>query len=189
MHAYLHSSELIDWGDPQIQAVARSLANPHDPLETASRCFYWVRDEIPHSFDINAPCVSCTASETLKSRTGICYAKSHLLAALLRANGIPAGFGYQRIALDDTGVRFCLHGFNFVHLNTYGWYAIDPRGNRDGIITDFDPPNVTLAFETRLPGEETLPTVFADPLPSVVVCLRSNKTVHALRDALPDKDA
>ena len=189
MHEYLRSTDVIDWSEPQIQTVARSFADPQDLLETASRCFYWVRDEISHSFDVNAPCVSCTASETLKSRTGICYAKSHLLAALLRANGIPAAFGYQRISLDDAGNRFCLHGFNFVFLNTYGWYAIDPRGNRDGIVTGIDPPKVSLAFETRLPGEETLTTIFTDPLPSVVVCLRSNKTVSALRDALPDKNA
>ena len=54
-------------------------------------------------------------------------------------------------------------------------------------MTGFDPPKVTLAFETRLLGEVALTTIFTDPLPSVVVCLLSNKTVSALRDALPDK--
>lgn len=189
MQDYLRTTDTIDWNDPQIQAVARSLSIPQDPVETASRCFYWVRDEITHSFDVNAQCVSCTASETLKNRTGICYAKSHLLAALLRANRVPDGFGYQRISLDEDANAFCLHGFNFVFLPALGWYAIDPRGNRDGIATYFNPPKVSLAFENRLPGEETLSTVFADPLPSVESCLRTSRSLSSLREALPDKNA
>lgn len=32
---------------------------------------------------------------------GICFAKSHLLAALLRCKSIPAGFCYQKLILDD----------------------------------------------------------------------------------------
>jgi len=36
--------------------------------------------------------VTCKASDVLIYGTGYCYAKSHLLAALLRANAIPAGF-------------------------------------------------------------------------------------------------
>ena len=186
MYEFLQSTDVIDYGDPEIQAVARSLAVDKSPLKTAARCFHWVRDEISHSFDVNAQCVSCTASETLKNRTGICYAKSHLLAALLRANGIPAAFGYQRLSLDDAGTSFCLHGFNFVHLGDHGWYAIDPRGNRDGISTQFDPPTVSLAFNTSLPGEETFTTIFAEPLRCIVECLRTNTTVSALRNALPD---
>jgi len=39
--------------------------------------------------------VTCSASEVLREGTGICFAKSHLLAALLRAVGIPAGLCYQ----------------------------------------------------------------------------------------------
>ncbi len=183
---YLQSTDLIDWKHPQIHSIARSLRLRHDANETAARCFNWVRDEITHSFDVDAKLVSCTASETLENLTGICYAKSHLLAALLRANGIPTGFGYQRIALDDSGSRFCLHGFNYVHLPEHGWYAADPRGNRPDIYTEFAPPKVSLAFETRMPGERTLTTVFAEPLPSVAQCLRSHSRVAALQGDLPD---
>lgn len=149
MHDFLRITDVIDWSDPEIYDLACSLAIENDALKTASGCFHWVRDRIAHSFDSNAQCVSCSASETLRNRTGICYAKSHLLAALLRANRIPAAFGYQRLALDDAGTKFCLHGFNFVHLDHLGWYAVDPRGNREGIITQFDPPKVSLAFSAN----------------------------------------
>ena len=50
----------------------------------------------------------------------ICYAKSHLLAGLLRANGIPAAFVYQRLRLNDDGPLFCLHGLNGAYLPDIG---------------------------------------------------------------------
>jgi transglutaminase-like putative cysteine protease len=183
MQEYLRRTDVIDWDDPTIIELADALVVDGDQVETVSACFHWVRDEIAHSFDSDSNCVTCTASETLKNRTGICYAKSHLLAAILRANRIPAGFGYQRVALDTT---FCLHGFNFVHLDDFDWLALDPRGNRDGITTVFDPPNVSLAFPSELPGEETFDTVFADPLGCAVTSLRENSSVAELRKNLPD---
>ncbi|WP_338430147.1 transglutaminase domain-containing protein [Synechococcus elongatus] len=41
----------------------------------------------------------------LEYRTGYCYAKSHLLVALLRACSIPAGFCYQRLSFDAANDR------------------------------------------------------------------------------------
>lgn len=43
--------------------------------------------------------VTCSASDVLQHRSGICYAKSNLLAALLRKEGIPTRFCYQRLIL------------------------------------------------------------------------------------------
>jgi transglutaminase-like putative cysteine protease len=71
--------------------------------------------------------VTCSASQVLLHGTGFCYAKGHLLAALLRANAIPVGSCYQRLRIDGTGPPFCLHGFNSVHLPAIGWYRIDAR--------------------------------------------------------------
>lgn len=189
MQEFLRSTDVIDWSKPEIRSLAASLAGQAGQVQNAAACFNWVRDEVSHSFDVSVECVSCTASETLKNRTGICYAKSHLLAAILRANGIPTGFGYQRVALDDAGTAFCLHGFNFVHLDDCGWYAVDPRGNRDGIATTFDPPNVSLAFEPRLPGEKTFEDVFEAPIGCVVNSLQAAESVAALRHVLPDVDS
>lgn len=129
MQEFLRSTDVIDWDTPEIRSVASSLVVEADQLRSVASCFTWVRDEISHSFDVDVQCVSCTASATLKNRTGICYAKSHLLAAILRALEIPAGFGYQRVALDESATAFCLHGFNFVHLPEIGWFPVDPRGN------------------------------------------------------------
>lgn len=130
--------------------------------------------------------LTCAASEVLQEGSGYCYAKSHLLAALLRANGLPAGLCYQRLSQDDEGRRFCLHGFNAVLLPGVGWYRADPRGNRAGIDAQFVPPVEQLAFSAELAGEADLPEVWADPLPVVVETLRAHTRADVLGEHLPD---
>ena len=154
-----------------------------DALETAKRCFEFVRDEIAHSVDINAEALSCKASEVLSLGHGYCYAKSHLLAALLRANGIPCGLDYQR--LDDGEGHFMLHGFNVVYLAEYGWYRIDARGNKPGVNAQFTPPQEQLAWPNDAPGEIDYHLNLSEPLPQVVEVLRSPLTVQQLWQVLP----
>lgn len=121
MREYLASTPIVDWENSDVLALAGELAaGDKDPVAVARRCFDWVRDEVKHSGDCRIDRVTCSASETLRHRSGLCYAKSHLLAALLRANGIPTGFGYQRLKADPAGKAFCLHGFNVIHLPTLG---------------------------------------------------------------------
>jgi transglutaminase-like putative cysteine protease len=184
---YLEATPIVDWDRPEVLAVARSLAEARDdPVAVARCCFEWVRCEIRHSGDHRLDPVTCSASQVLRHRTGFCYAKSHLLAALLRANGIPAGFCYQRLSIDGIGPPFCLHGLNAVHLPGIGWYRIDARGDREGIATAFDPPSERLAFEPRLDGERTFDEIWPAPLPVVVEALIAQVTYAQLLDHLPD---
>lgn len=187
MDAYLRSSDVIDWRHPGVLAQARALAaGSADAHTVAQRCFEWVRDTVRHSIDFALTPVPCAASDVLRDGSGYCYAKSHLLAALLRANGIPAGVSYQRLALDDDGERFCLHGLNAVRLPGVGWYRIDARGNRPGVDAQFVPPVERLAFEATRPGELAPPCVWAEPLPVVVDALRAFDDARVLADHLPD---
>jgi transglutaminase-like putative cysteine protease len=71
-----------------------------------------VRDQICHGLDFKLNPISCKASEVLKHGTGYCYAKSHLLAVLLRANKIPAGLCYLGLSFNGNGAPLCLHGLN-----------------------------------------------------------------------------
>ena len=104
---FLASTEVVDWDHPDVRQLAGDLAaNESEPVAIAQKCFEWVRDEIEHSMDFGRTELTCKASEVLARRTGFCYAKSHLLAALLRANGIPAGFCYQRLSIDGIGPPF-----------------------------------------------------------------------------------
>jgi len=187
MDWFLASTDIIDVNHPDVQKRARQLAaGREDTAEIARQCFEFVRDEIKHTQDYALRPVTCSASEVLRAGTGFCYAKSHLLAALLRANGIPAGLCYQRLSLDDAGRTHCLHGLVAVWLPGSTWYRIDPRGNRTGVDARFEPPVERLAFQLSLPGELDLPEVWADPLPVVVRALKQHATAEALGGNLPD---
>ncbi|SOC25460.1 transglutaminase superfamily protein [Alloalcanivorax xenomutans] len=189
MDAYLAATDVVDWHHPDVRALARELAAEQDSDEAvAHRCFLWVRDEIRHSMDYRLSPVPCTASEVLRERSGFCYAKSHLLAALLRANGIPTAFCYQRLSRDDNGEPYCLHGLNAVRLPGQAWYRIDARGNRVDIDARFEPPIEHLAYAATLPGEKDIPGRFAEPLPEVVSALNAYEDAGALHLNLPDRE-
>jgi len=187
MEKFLHATEIIDWQHPDVLAKARELSKGAGGVQDlARRCFEWVRDHIQHSSDFRRNPVTCSASEVLAAGTGYCYAKSHLLAALLRANGISAGFCYQRLSVDETGAPYSLHGLNAVHLPEFGWCRIDSRGNKPGVDAQFSPPVEKLAFRIVLPEEKLFPNILADPLPLVVAALRAHKTWDEMYRHLPD---
>jgi len=147
VNKYLESSTYIDWENPEVKALANSLTlNTSPKEEIAKNCFEWVRDNLRHSADYKMNPVTCKASDVLMQKTGYCYAKGHLLAALLRANDTPAGLCYQRLSVNDQGAPYCLHGLNAVYLDNYGWYRIDGRGNKTGVSAQFTPPREKLAF-------------------------------------------
>ncbi|WP_020481402.1 NAD(P)H-dependent oxidoreductase [Methylomonas sp. MK1] len=187
MSPYLDSSLYIDSQHPAIVAQAAKLADGcADEVAITKRCFEFVRDQIKHSWDYRLNPVTCKASEVLIHGTGYCYAKSHLLAALLRANAIPAGMCYQRLMLDGDQPPFCLHGLNAVYLPQHGWYRVDARGNKPGVEADFCPPLEKLAFPIMNPLEQDLPGILAEPLPAVVKALTENQTVELVYQNLPD---
>lgn len=186
MQRFLRPTNVIDCDDADVRDLAAELACDSEPLTTAARCFDWVRDNIRHSLDHNEERVTISASETLRYGAGLCYSKSHLLAALLRANAVPCGLVYQRLVANESGNAFCLHGLNAVWLPDHGWYRIDARGNREGIVTSFDPPAEQLAFAASLPGEGLVNEIFSDPLPVVVDALSRCKTMSELCTNLPD---
>lgn len=133
---YLGSDEVIDLEHPEVQALAHQLRASHlDDADFAQAAFEWVRDEVSHSFDAQDSRVTITASDALSERVGLCYAKSHLLAAVLRAQGVPTGLCYQRLA-DDATNRAVVHGLVAVHLNN-SWHRQDPRGNKPGVDAQF----------------------------------------------------
>ena len=187
MKEYLQPTEIVNWQHPKILAKAKEIASGgKNVTDVAKSCFEWVRDKIKHIDDYEIQTVACSASEVLNVEAGICYAKSHLLAALLRANSIPSGFCYQRLSLGDNGPPFCLHGLNAIYLPQFGWYRIDARGNKEGVNAQFTPPTEQLAFSIGLKGECDFLEIWPDPLPLIIQALRKYKTRDELRGNLPD---
>ncbi len=184
---FLRATTVVDWDQPEVLALAHQLSRGKLlAVDVARSCFEWVRDEVAHTVDHRLSRVTCLASEVLRERTGFCYAKSHLLAALLRANGIAAGFVYQRLALNNEGTDFCLHGLNAVWLPEVGWYRIDARGNRDDLRASFDPPREQLPFRCIVPGEQLFSEIWAEPLRRVVDALKRYARRPEFEANLPD---
>lgn len=188
MDPFLGSSRYIDADHPEVMSKARELARGCADAETVARnCFLFVRDDIRHSWDWRRNPVTCTASDALRHGTGFCYAKSHLLAALMRACGIPAGLCYQRLQVEPGDERFCLHGLNAVLLPGWGWLRVDARGNKEGVDARFQPPRERLAFDLN-PGEIDLPGIWPEPLDVVIRVLTGCATVEETFARLPDLD-
>ncbi|MDQ2086979.1 transglutaminase-like domain-containing protein, partial [Herbivorax sp. ANBcel31] len=150
----------------------------------------FVRDDIKHSADIDGKIVTCKASEVLKYRQGICYAKSHLLAAMLRFLGIPTGLCYQKLLLnDDTAPYIILHGLNAVFIRDIGrWIRLDARGNIGCIDAQFSIEHERLAFHVRKEKrEEDIWTIFSNPDKSVIDRLNQYDDTLELYNNLPSK--
>tara|TARA_B110001454_G_scaffold56618_1_gene55372 strand:- start:6079 stop:6672 length:594 start_codon:yes stop_codon:yes gene_type:complete len=187
MKQYLEKSEFINWDCPEILELALTLkGNLGSDVEVAKACFEYVRDSIRHTYDFQIDIITCKASDVLNHKTGYCYSQSHLLAALLRANGIPAGLCYQRLSLSGDGAPYCLHGLNAVYLNDFGWYRIDPRGNKERVEAKFTPPVEHLAFGREGRLETDIQGIWPEPLPVIVNTLQKYNTCMAVYENLPD---
>ncbi len=186
---YLVSDPIVDWKTPDVRQKALELTRSIPDEVNKARCLYeWVRDTIPHTNDAGLDIVTCTASEVLQHGTGVCFSKSHLLAALLRAVHIPAGFCYQVLRLNppvDNGL--VLHGFNGIYLASLGkWIRVDARGNTGEVNAQFSLDREQLAFAMEASaGEFIYDTIFAAPVSDVVNRLQKHNSRRELWLDLP----
>ncbi len=175
---YLKPTPWVDFEHPEIQA--RLAGHPSEGCSEEAviqETFEFVRDQVAHSWDIGSRRVTGKASEVLRHREGICYAKSHLLAALLRGRGIPAGFCYQRLTLGDTPeTGYCIHALNAVYVaSRQKWIRLDARGNKPGIDAQFSLGEERLAFPVRLEyGEVDYGINYAAPPPAITQTLEAH---------------
>jgi len=189
---YLETSDILDFGyENSIEVTHLSydlVCNAKDEIDFIKNAFEYVRDNIPHSADIDGKVVTCKASEVLKMREGICYAKSHLLAALLRCQLIPTGFCYQQLILNDEKAPYLiLHGLNAVYIEKLDkWIRLDARGNKPGVCTQFSLDEEMLAFTVREEkGEKDIPIIFAKPDAHVIKALTESQSIDDLWANLP----
>lgn len=165
---YLEETELVDYSTGLIcQKAALLFDSCKTDTDKINAAYEFVRDRIHHSADINGRRVTKTASEVLLYGEGMCYAKTLLLAALLRSRGIHTGFCYQRLAKDSAEVKgYDIHALNAVYIaDKKAWVRIDARGNTDGRNARFysdDPLREQLAYTARSNvGEIEYPGIYA----------------------------
>ncbi|MFF4369692.1 transglutaminase family protein [Streptomyces sp. NPDC001594] len=187
VHAYLASSEAIDHWHPLVQETADTLwASTGGAYSYAEAAFELVRDTIPHSADSGDPRVTWRASDVLATRNGICYAKSHALVALLRAQGIPAGLCYQLLGGDDSS-GLVVHGLVALRLpGREEWSRVDARGNKPGVDARFNLDREQLAFPVRPElGEIDYPGLYDAPHPATLKALQESADRPELWRNLP----
>ena len=188
---YLSSSEDIDWTHPAVMSAAEAFQRrAEDDVRLVQIIYEYVRDEIKHSWDVQDTRVTKKASEVLEHKAGICWAKSNLLAALLRACGIPAGICYQRLTLGDTPeTGFCIHSLNAVYIKRIDrWIRLDARGSAGVPNAQFSLEQERLEFcVKREIGEVDYHTVYAHPMPKLMEVLEQNEDALEMYEyKLPD---
>ncbi|MBS1950144.1 MAG: hypothetical protein OJF59_000185 [Cytophagales bacterium] len=183
-------SPVIQFNTPLVRQEIKRIESQASSLrERAKIAFEVARDEIAHSFDTKSSIITIEAEDVLKKKEGICFAKAHLLASLLRGMGIPTGFCYQRVLRKNTiDSGYALHGLNAVYLKETGWFRIDPRGNKPGVNSQFSTDTEKLAYPIRTElGEVDYADVFLAPLPSVIQAMHKSADSQALFFNRPEK--
>lgn len=185
LSAYLAADDAIDHDHSRVRTTAARLAGKaQDSYAYARLAFEFVRDSIPHSQDSGDLRVTWRASDVLEQGTGICYAKAHALAALLRAEDIPTAFCYQRLA-DDDGEGYVVHGLVAVRFNG-AWHRQDPRGNKPGVDAQFSLDGERLAFVPEPKSNEVdYSVLYAEPHPVVLNTLKAARDRPHLWQTLP----
>ncbi|MFF0451588.1 transglutaminase family protein [Streptomyces sp. NPDC004609] len=180
LSAYLAADEVIDHEHPLVRETAAGLrGHGKDAYVYAESAFLYVRDAISHSGDAGDPRVTWRASDVLRLRTGICYAKSHALAALLRAEGIPTALCYQNLGVVHGLIALRLPGRSV-------WARQDPRGNRPDVDAQFSLDEERLAFAVRPECNEVdYSVLYAAPHPRVLSALQGADDREALWTHLP----
>ncbi|WP_117170324.1 transglutaminase-like domain-containing protein [Paraliobacillus sediminis] len=175
---YLREGNEVNYSNSLIkEKVGELFSATQTEVEKVKVAFEFVRDEISHSWDIQGERVTCIASDVLKYKEGICYAKTNLLAALLRAQGIPTGFCYQRLMLFDTPDKgYSIHALNAVYFKSLKrWIRLDTRGNKEGIDAQFSIDEERLAFTTQEKLDEVdYPIIYTNPTPKTIAVLEEN---------------
>lgn len=187
LSAYTAESEAVDHGHPLVRSTAADLgAETSDAYTYAQAAYEHIRDRIAHSADIGEERVTWRASDVLARGHGICHAKSHALAALLRAASVPTALCYQRLTEDD-GTAPVLHGLVAVLLpGRTRWDRQDARGNIPGIDARFSLDTERLAWTVRPElGEADCPVLFDEPHPAVLAALRAAPDRRTLWRTLP----
>ena len=188
---YLKRDVVINYDHPVVSRLADQLyGESENETDFIRRAYEYVRDRISHSADAGEDAVTCSASEVLAAGHGICFAKSHLLAAILRSKSVPAGFCYQKLILDDeTAPVLIYHGLNGVYIREYEkWIRLDARGNKPGVDAQFSIDVEQLAFPIRPEkGEVDNFVIYPDPDTEVVRTLRSHDSREELWKDLPTR--
>lgn len=137
--ACLRPTRFVDSDSPVVTGYARRAAgDAPDEVERARRLYLAVRDDLrynPYAIDYRPQ--AFTASHTLEQGFGFCVTKAAVLAAVARAEGIPARLGFADVRNHLTSPKlrermgtdvFVFHGYTDLYLGGR-WVKATPAFN------------------------------------------------------------
>ena len=136
---YLRPTEFIDSDSPEIQDFAqKAVGDATTPRDKAVILYFAVRDGIYYDpYRIDPSPSAYKASTILRQGYGYCVAKAVVLAAVLRAQGIPSRLHFADVRNHLTTERlkkmmktdtFYYHGYNDIWLDGR-WIKVTPAFN------------------------------------------------------------
>lgn len=187
---YLKESKYINYRNKEILNLSKTLFyNCNSDNEVIKKAFEFVRDKIKHSGDIKSDKITKSASEVLENKEGICYAKSMLLAALLRGQKIPTGFCYQKLtSRSKPGEKYLIHALNAVYIKSLdSWMRLDARGNKEGVESNFYLGKEDLPFKVRKEyNEKDYNIIYVEPNIKTIYALENNDScLKMIKNNLP----
>lgn len=131
LQPYLRPEHDIESEDPAIVAKAKELAaGATTCFEVLRRCADWVHSEVRYTIPGGG-----SAQRVMATRQGECGGHSRLLAAMLRALGIPARTPMGGMYVPLYGGSFGQHMWNEVWLGkSIGWLAVDCTAGQSTFI-------------------------------------------------------
>jgi transglutaminase-like putative cysteine protease len=139
---HLAPTAFLDFEHPDVQAFAAdAVGDAANPAEKAVRLFYAARDRIRYdAFAVNFLPATYKASTVIQEGAGFCIPKAVLLAAIARAQGIPAAIGLSDVVNHMTTPKlqemmgecdvFLHHGYAVLYLEGK-WLKAAPAFNKE----------------------------------------------------------
>jgi len=139
LESFLQETEYCDFSHPDIQKLTKEFKKKYtNQRDLAVALFHFVRDNILYRVGL----WNKKSSETLAEKSGACTNSANLLVALLRAAGIPAGYGVMRVNAQEYFGPIILETFrnkvskNSIHTYCYvyldnKWVKCDPSDDKE----------------------------------------------------------
>lgn len=139
METYLRSTYFLDLDSKTVRELAQSLTSTErTDTDNAVSLFYWVRDKIQYDvYNVSHDPADFKASAVIKKKSGWCVPKAVVLAALVRAAGIPSRLHFadiQNFQITDKTREmlktdiFYYHGYTEIYLDKK-WMKATPAFN------------------------------------------------------------
>lgn len=190
MKKYLKCDRYVDFDNALIEDKAAELfEKAQNDLDKVRLAYEFVKDEIEDPADNGETCITVTASEVLSCGCGISHAKANLFAALLRSQGIPAGFTYRNLlqhAGKGKNTKHFVYALSTAYLNGK-WYILDVSGSKLGQATHFDLDHPTFTFSVDpSKGEYYYDGIFEKPYQTAMDRLEKAQDMTEFLNDYPD---